>query len=75
MELAVYMFSALQGTAGALGYATGLLLGIFALGLIISLYLGALYYLAERPRITYQQAAGSWWILALGFFVALVWSI
>jgi hypothetical protein len=75
MELAVYILSALQGTAGNVGFATGLLVGILLLGLIISLYLGALYYLAERPRITYRQAVGSWWILALSFFVALVWTL
>jgi hypothetical protein len=31
--------------------------------------------LAERPRVTYSQAVGRWWVLAISFFAALVWTV
>ncbi len=74
MKSATYTLSAIQGSAEAAGYLVGLLVGIPILAGIIALVLGGLYYLAERPRITYSQAVGRWWILALSFLVAVVWT-
>jgi hypothetical protein len=52
---------------------TGWLLGMLLLGLVLTLVTGGLFYLAERPRITYSQAVGRWWIIAISFSVAVLW--